>query len=190
MPHLQHILKNKKNLDKRFAIIKATREFFWQENFIEVDTPLILQYPGQEPYLSPMELSIHDEKNKEFRAFLLTSPEYALKKMICAGYKKIFNITKCFRDYESFGGTHNPEFTMIEWYRTQADMFDIMDDVEKFTKTISKKITPENNIFKKWKRVSMRELWRNVINVELNDYLTSESMFKLCKKRIIRRPVL
>ena len=130
MSHLQHLTKNKQNLQLRFEVIKLLREFFWSQGFTEVDTPNIVKLPGQEPYLSPMKINIHDENGREFAGYLHTSPEYTMKKMLATGWDKIFSICKCYRDYESFGGTHEPEFTMVEWYRADADFVILMEDVE------------------------------------------------------------
>lgn len=130
MNHVIHIQNNKKYLDLRWQILKLMREFFWSQDFTEVETPVLLRLPGQEPYLSPMKVHLHNEKGEEFTGFLHTSPEYTMKKMLAAGYEKIFSLGKVFRDHESFGGTHNPEFTMIEWYRAHADFTALMDDVE------------------------------------------------------------
>lgn len=140
MDHVYHIQKNKKNLELRFRIIQWMREWFNTQNFLEVETPIILRLPGQEPYLSPMKLNIHNENGREFSGYMHTSPEYTMKKMLAAGFDKIYSICKTFRDYESFGGTHNPEFTMIEWYRTGAGINALMDDIEMLFEFISGKL--------------------------------------------------
>jgi elongation factor P--(R)-beta-lysine ligase len=180
MEHLQHIIKNKKNLETRSQIIKLIREFFWSQNFLEVETPLIQKLPGQEPYLNPMKIDIHDENKNKFTGYLHTSPEYTMKKMLASGFEDIFSICKCFRDQESFGGTHNPEFTMIEWYRTDADMWNIMDDVEKLFEFINKNL--KLNFNTKFERIHMRDLWQKYININLDNFLDKQSMFDLCKK--------
>jgi lysyl-tRNA synthetase class 2 len=90
MSHVAHIVKNKQYLETRAQIIRLIREFFWQQEFLEVETPNLLRLPGQEPYLSPMSIVQHDETGKEFRGYLHTSPEYTLKKMLGAGFEKIF----------------------------------------------------------------------------------------------------
>jgi len=195
MSHVAHITKNKSNLELRFLITKLVREFFWSKNFTEVETPLIVKYPGQEPYLSPMSLKIHNEKSEEFNSYLHTSPEYTMKKMLSAGFENIFSICKCFRDFESFGGTHNPEFTMIEWYRTKVDYFRIMEDVEglfnyildslinnfKF-EILNFKTILNNQIFK-FERMTMKELWEKYVGVNLDEFLTQEKMLELCRMR-------
>ena len=187
MEHLTHLRNNKNNLELRFEIIKLIREFFWSQNFVEVDTPKIVKLPGQEPYLSPMKINIHDEKGKEFFGYLHTSPEYTMKKMLATGWEKIFSIGKCYRDYESFGGTHNPEFTMIEWYRANESFEKLMDDMEKLFEYVEEKIKKfqisdfrfQNN----WKRITMKELWKQFVNINLDEYLTSEKMFELCVEK-------
>jgi len=187
MEQLMHLKNNKKKLELRFEIIKLIREFFWSQNFVEVDTPNLVKLPGQEPYLSPMKIDIHDEKGKEFAGYLHTSPEYTMKKMLATGWKNIFSIGKCYRDYESFGGTHNPEFTMIEWYRAGKDMFSLMEDVQNLFGFVGEKLKKfeildlrfKNN----WMRIFMKELWKKFVDVNLDDYLTNEKMFELCVEK-------
>lgn len=180
----QHIAKNKEKLMLRANIIRKIREFFWSQNFIEVETANILALPGQEPYLSPMKLVIHNERGEKKKAYLHTSPEYAMKKMLASGFENIFSICKCYRDYESFGGVHNPEFTMVEWYRTNVDFYAIMDDVEELFefvyKRLDKNLKSYNLNLKSFKRIHMRDLWQKYAGVNLNDYLKTEKMFELC----------
>lgn len=128
--------------EKRTAIIRLIREFFWREGFVETDTAIAVALPGQEPELSPVPVTLHDEKGAGRKFYLQTSPEFAMKKLLAAGFEKIFQICKCFRDFESFGGLHNPEFTMIEWYRARATYLDIMDDTENLFKFVAEKMAP------------------------------------------------
>lgn len=191
MTHLAHIINHKKDLDLRFYIIKNIREYFWLQEFTEVETPTILRLPGQEPYLSPIKLNLHNENGKEYTGYLHTSPEYTMKKMLAAGYTKIFYLGKVFRDYESFGGTHNPEFTMIEWYRTNADMYNIMDDVERLLSFLIEKLKgykdannyqlPITNYIPI--RSHMRELWQEYANTNLDLNLTQETLYETLKQR-------
>ncbi|HOX60513.1 MAG TPA: EF-P lysine aminoacylase EpmA [Candidatus Magasanikbacteria bacterium] len=197
MEHVNHIINNKKYLDLRFALVRQIREFFWGAGFVEVDAPAILRFPGQEPYLSPMRVGFHDEKKTEFTGYLHTSPEYTMKKMLAAGYEKIFYLGKCFRDQESFGGTHNPEFTMMEWYRAGADFYALMDDTENLVKKLveylraNKSVGELDNEQEKilqrlgggWQRFHMREVWQKYAGVNLDKYLTTEKMFELCLEK-------
>ena len=182
MQHIQHIHTCKKFLDLRFDIVKQIRFFFWSKNFQEVDAPHIVHLPGQEPYLSPMSLNIHDEAGNAYHGFLHTSPEYTMKKMLAAGYERIFSLGTCYRDWESFGGTHNPEFSMLEWYRTGVDFYKIMEDTENLVAHIFKNIewkNPKFNIQEAWQRKTMQEIWKEYADIDLDDHLTNEAMFEL-----------
>ncbi|MBU1132087.1 EF-P lysine aminoacylase GenX [Patescibacteria group bacterium] len=188
MNHLTHIQTNKELLETRFFILRLVREFFWKENFTEVETPLIVNVPGQEPNIVPMKINIHNEKIVEFSGFLHTSPEYAMKKMLAAGFENIFYLGKCFRDRESFGGSHNPEFTMMEWYRVGKNYVDIMNDAENLFHFIAEKTEGHNGIDKinlakikkQWQRKTMKSLWHEFLQINLDDFLTQEKMFELC----------
>ncbi len=168
----------------RGAIIRAIREFFWSNDFLETDTPIAVRFPGQEPYLHPVPMTIHDPNGDEVGMHLITSPEFSLKKLLAAGFEKIFSITKCFRDYESFGGTHNTEFTMIEWYRAPGMLTEIMDDTEALFKAVAKqlgKISVKHEerevvITEAWERKTMKQLWQEHLGVNLNNYLESEPL--------------
>lgn len=180
----------KKIFEDRITIIKTIRAFFWSQGFLETDTPVAVKYPGQEPYLNPIPVTFHDPNGKAEKFYLHTSPEFSLKKLLAAGFKKIFHITKCFRDFESFGGNHNTEFTMIEWYRAPGTLTQIMDDTEAMFKYVGKELCKESVYFTnraipitgKWARVSMKEVWQKYVNVNLNNYFTVETLQPLVKE--------
>jgi lysyl-tRNA synthetase class 2 len=183
MSHVQHIATHKNILERRALLIRGIREFFWQQDFLDVETPLLLARPGQEPYLSPMKVLFHNEKAEEFTGYLHTSPEYALKKMLGAGFTNVFSITKTFRDYESFGGTHNPEFTMIEWYRANNSFESLMDDCEGLWKYLAKSISDAEKANMPWERLHMNEAWERYAGASLHDHLNREAMAALCVKK-------
>jgi len=121
----------------REQVIKAIRKFFDEEKFHEVETPLLVKSPGTEPYLEVFKTQLQDEAGNSQSAYLLTSPEYAMKKLLVAGLDKIYQICKSFRNQESFGNNHNPEFTILEWYRSNADYTKIMDDFSRLMLFVS-----------------------------------------------------
>lgn len=186
-------LKNNPRLKKiyetRLALIRLMREFFWSEEFVEAETPLAVRYPGQEPYLNPMPLTLHEPNGAGHQFYLHTSPEFSLKKLLAAGFSKIFEITKTFRDYESFGGHHNPEFTMAEWYRAPGTLNEIMNDVEKMFKYIGRALGQAAvqyhgraiPIAETWERKSMKELWQKYLRVNLDECLTLENIGALAR---------
>lgn len=182
MEHVDHIRQHKHILEARAQIVRLVREFFWSQDFLEAEPPNLIALPGQEPYLSPMSLQVHDETQKTFSAYLHTSPEYVMKKMMAAGFEKIFFLGKCYRDYESFGGHHNPEFTMIEWYRAEKDMWQIMDDLQAlFTFVHAQASTQTKAIL--FERKHMREVWLEHAGVNLDEHLNTFSMHQLCIER-------
>lgn len=176
---LKNTARLKKIYEDRIKIIHLIRDFFWSENFVETDTPVAVKYPGQEPYLNPVPVKIHDPVGVEFGFHLQTSPEFAMKKLLAAGWSKIFQICKCFRDCENFGGQHNTEFTMIEWYRAPGNLEDIMNDTEKLFKYVGRNLGIDKIAFKgkeidiggKWDRKSMKEVWEKWVGVNLDELL-------------------
>lgn len=181
----------KKIYEDRVEIIKSIRDFFWSQGFLETDVPQAVHYPGQEPYLNPIPLTFHDPYGQGQQFYLHTSPEYALKKLLAAGFKKIFSITKCFRDYESFGGNHNTEFTMIEWYRAPGTYRDFMDDMEALFKYVGEKVRCDTLRYKDkaikvnqpWLRKSMKEVWREYLDADLDTLLEFDALAKFAKAK-------
>ncbi|MDO5561166.1 MAG: EF-P lysine aminoacylase EpmA [bacterium] len=118
------------NFFKREKIINALRQFFQSKNFHEVETPLLVPNPGTEPYLEVFATQLQLQNEKPKTAFLVTSPELQMKKLLAAGLENIFQITKSFRNGEGRSPTHNSEFTILEYYRANATYFDLMTDLD------------------------------------------------------------
>lgn len=115
------------DLNHRLSMWQTTENqihaFFQARGFVHVRTPLLVRSPGMEPNLDPLEVSVNGERHA-----LITSPEYAMKKLMAAGLEKIYTITSVFRNHES--GKHNtPEFTMLEWY-APGSYEDLMKETE------------------------------------------------------------
>ena len=107
---------------KRQALMAKVRDFFVRRNALEVETPVLSAYGGTDPQLDYFE--IEDPKR-----FMMTSPEFHMKRLLAAKFGDIFQITKSFRKDE-FGGHHNNEFSMVEWYRVGMPQDKLMDEVE------------------------------------------------------------
>lgn len=103
------------NLVKRAEVIRKIRDFFDSRGFLEVVTPLLSQDIIVDRYLEPFFV-----ETTQGRMFLQTSPEFALKRLLVAGAEAIYQIGPVFRQGDR-GPLHNPEFTMLEWYRTGDD---------------------------------------------------------------------
>ncbi|KKP59549.1 MAG: Lysine-tRNA ligase [Candidatus Magasanikbacteria bacterium GW2011_GWC2_34_16] len=175
---LQNNPRLKSIYETRIKVIRLIREFFWLENFVETDTPVAVRFPGQEPYLNPVPVDIHNPNSEAARFYLQTSPEFAMKKLLAVGFDKIFQLAKCWRDYESFGGTHNTEFTMLEWYRSPGTLVEIMDDTEKLIKFVDAKLALSKiyNLQSNYDRISVKELWQKYVDVDFNELLEINKM--------------
>ncbi|GAA5105377.1 elongation factor P--(R)-beta-lysine ligase [Orbus sasakiae] len=119
---------------KRAKIIKKVREFFADRCILEVETPILSQAAVTDRHLSSFETifskpGIVDLQQGQ-KLSLITSPEYHMKRLIAAGSGPIFQICKCFRNQEEISRYHNPEFTMLEWYRIQFDMMQMINEVD------------------------------------------------------------
>jgi lysyl-tRNA synthetase class 2 len=108
-------------LEKRAAILQAVRAYFATQSFLEVETPARVRNPGQEQHL----VAFPAGQDR----FLITSPEYHMKRLLAGGLSRIVQICRCFRKEEN-GPFHQPEFTMIEWYRAGGTLADLMADCE------------------------------------------------------------
>jgi len=147
---------------KRNKINNLVRDFFAKRGFLEMQTPILVKCAGQEPYLTPAEVNFKDEKNKKYKGFLITSPEYSLKKLLAAGFDRIFEIAKVFRSNESFGGTHNPEFTMLEWYRKNSDYRQIMKDVEQLLFFLNRNINHSDYLIYQGRKIDLTPPWPKI----------------------------
>ena len=112
---------------KWFEFLTQVRTFFKAKGFSEAQTPTLVECPGTEPFLDLFSTEfVQAQKRKKF--YLPTSPELHLKKLLAAGAENIFEIRSCFRNGE-ISKTHQPEFWMLEWYRSFVDLQQIQQDV-------------------------------------------------------------
>ena len=114
----------------REKVIDAIRAYFKNEGFHEAEVPLLLPAPSTEPFLEVFKTELKDDQGHKWDGFLPSSPEFALKKLLSAGSGSVFSITKSFRNAEGRSSRHNPEFTILEWYRTPGDYMDVAKDFE------------------------------------------------------------
>lgn len=126
------------NLKKRAAIIQQIRLFFSEKNVMEVDTPALSEYAVTDVHLQSFETLFNSPySTTKQKLFLHTSPEFPMKRLLCAGSGCIYQICKVFRNEES-GRCHNPEFTLLEWYRVGFDHFQLMDEMDELLQRVLK----------------------------------------------------
>jgi len=111
----------------RREITRATRAFFDEQGFSEVETGVLQVSPGNETHLHAPRTELVRADGSRASRYLRTSPEFACKKLLAAGEQKIFEFARVFRDRER-GDLHLPEFTMLEWYRADAGYDAVMAD--------------------------------------------------------------
>lgn len=122
----------RQRLARRAATLSAVRQFFAARGVVEVDTPALSAAAATDPTLSSITV---DVRSLGRRHYLQTSPEFAMKRLLAAGSGDIFQIARVYRDAE-LGRWHQPEFALLEWYRTGFDEFDLMDEVFALLKTL------------------------------------------------------
>ena len=110
----------------RAQLLRRARDYFAASGALEVETPVLVRAAVTDVHLESLEVRRSDGTRV---GFLHTSPEYAMKRLLCAGAPHVYQVAHVFREGER-GRRHNPEFTMIEWYRLGMDHFELMRDVE------------------------------------------------------------
>jgi len=108
----------------RAALLRKVRAFFDRHGFLEVETPLLSNDTVIDRHLDPLPVTLITDPHRPYegkRMWLQTSPEFAMKRLLASGAQRIFQVAKAFRAGEQ-GVLHNPEFTMIEWYRVGDSM--------------------------------------------------------------------
>jgi len=114
-------------LAARGRITAAARDFFRSRGFTEVEGAVLQISPGNEAHLHGFATDLRAPDGTPSRLYLHTSPEFACKKLLAAGERKIFDFARVFRNRER-GALHHPEFTLLEWYRAEEPYEAVMDD--------------------------------------------------------------
>lgn len=118
-------------------MLRMVRDFFADRNVLEVETPLLSTRSVTEPHLVPFETQFRPDGSGPGcqRLFLQTSPEFAMKRLLASGLGSIYQICKAFRNAER-GHLHNPEFTLVEWYRVDFGLDELIRETESLLRTL------------------------------------------------------
>ena len=136
--HPEAMAKRRPALEARRAAVKAVRAYFQAEGFLEVETPALQVSPGIERHIRAFAVDLHGGRGEAAGTrYLHTSPEFAMKKLLAGGLEKIVQLCPVYRDGE-WTALHHPAFTMLEWYRAQADYTAIMADSLKVLQGVAK----------------------------------------------------
>ncbi len=157
---------NPRVIRERARIYRQIRSFFNTRGCFEVDTPVLMPTTSTDVNIASIEVPVAD---KLF--YLQTSPEFAMKRLLAADCGSIFQICHAFRQGES-GHLHNPEFSMLEWYRVGYDYRQLMDEMELLITTLSLRQCS-------FSRISYKDLFRQVLDLEI-DKVTLEDLRGQC----------
>lgn len=123
-------------LHQRAQLTQQIRQFFVKKNVLEVETPALSHHGVTDVHLSAFKTHfLHPLSTDSHPLYLQTSPEFAMKRLLVAGSGSIFQLGKAFRNEEA-GKCHNPEFTMLEWYRVDFDHWQLIDEVDELLQQV------------------------------------------------------
>ncbi|MBN1829259.1 MAG: EF-P lysine aminoacylase GenX [Deltaproteobacteria bacterium] len=167
----------------RAAMIQALRRFFIHHGYLEVETPNRVATLAPEPHID----AVVSEG-----CYLHTSPELLMKRLLAAGYEKIFQITRCYRKAER-GRLHLPEFTLLEWYDAGKDYRHLMDECEDLFLAVARDLGRGDSLScdgvdislkKPWERLSVAEAFRRYGGVSLEKALDLGRFDEIMVERI------
>jgi lysyl-tRNA synthetase class 2 len=163
----------------RARLLHDIRAFFEQRGVLEVETPLLSTSPSTDPHLSSFSV-----RYRQRELYLNTSPEYCMKRLLAAHGDAIYQICKSFRDDE-LGPMHNPEFTMLEWYRPDFDMFALMDELGELVQMLTRNNDFADNTIQ---MISYAEAFRQAAGI--NPHVTTAEECRRCARQHgIEQPV-
>jgi len=154
-----------RNLERRALLLGAIRRFFDERGFVEIEAPILVPSPGLELHLDAFAVADSDR-------WLITSPEYQMKRLLAGGLERIYSLGKVFRRGE-LGAHHNPEFTMLEWYRAGAAWTAIADDTEQLVAAAARAVAGTTRLgalelAPPWDRLSVAEAMRQFAAVRVD----------------------
>ncbi|MGE0173636.1 MAG: amino acid--tRNA ligase-related protein [Oligoflexales bacterium] len=157
----------------RSKLLASLHKFFDDRGFTHLDTPLLVGMPGYEVHLNFFQTDWFNLQHKAMPRFLRSSPEIHLKKALSSGLDKVYEVGKCFRNVGELGPLHHPEFTMVEWYQTDIDYMDFMQQTEDFLRQTREEFLrhfPSPLILpQSFRKISVFEAFEDFAKVQLVD---------------------
>ncbi|MGD9281038.1 MAG: EF-P lysine aminoacylase EpmA [Desulfobacterales bacterium] len=162
----------RKNLTIRARVIQAIRKFFIKRDYLEIETPVRIPAPAPEAHISAIE-------SEDW--VLQTSPELCMKRLLASGYRRIFQICKCFRQAER-GRLHLPEMTLLEWYRADSDYQDMMNECEALIISVAQKMGKKKGIVYEGEEIRLTPPWPRISVSDAFDRFGSISLERALAK--------
>ena len=178
----------------RSRIVQSIRSYFTSKGFLEVETPLLTPYPTLDSNIHSMKTKFHGHPENPQTLFLHTSPEHSMKKLLAGGGDRIYFLGKVFRDGE-LTRLHNPEFTMVEWYRTEATYKDILEDTQDLICFVAREVFSSKQLLYQaskidltppWKQITLSDLFEQEVGIDLEKSLILESLQEAAATHSIR----
>jgi lysyl-tRNA synthetase class 2 len=163
----------KKALQQRARALQEIRRFFTENGYLEIETPHRIPAPAPEAHIDAVPSGTW---------FLHTSPELCMKRLLAAGYEKVFQICRCWRERER-GSLHLPEFTLLEWYRAGGDYRSLMEECEELIAFLARAIgtgrairfrKSEIDLSSPWERISVKEAFQRYSHTTVTEALEKD----------------
>ena len=168
------LVRRKKALQQRAWILKGIKQFFIEKGYLEVVTPHRIPTPAPESHIDAVPSDTW---------FLHTSPELCMKRMMAAGYEKIFQICRCWRERER-GGLHLPEFTLLEWYRAGEGYHSLMKECEELIRFVAETIGLGEKIIFHSHEIDLSDPWERISVKEAFDYYSKTPMVEALERNL------
>lgn len=146
------LMRRRSALQARASILQAIRLFFINQGYLEVETPHRIPAPAPESHIDAVPSGSW---------FLHTSPELCMKRLLAAGYEKIFQICRCWRGEER-GRLHTPEFTLLEWYRTESNYRALMEECEAFIQSVASTLGLGDKLHFRGQTIDLTRPWERI----------------------------
>lgn len=176
----------------RSRVLMGIRCFFQDRGFVEIDAPALVPIPGMEPHLDPMRVGVGLRGKAEPFFYLHTSPEYCMKKLLSAGLDRIYCLGHVFRAGE-LSQSHNPEFTLLEWYRAEEDYNSVMADCEELvlhlagmlgsSEEIPRPFSEPLHLGSPWPRITVWEAMEEHAGVDLQGVRTLSELVAVARSK-------
>ncbi|MFZ9115329.1 MAG: EF-P lysine aminoacylase EpmA, partial [bacterium] len=162
-------------LKARHHILRSIRDWFDQQGFLEVQTPARVKAPNPEAHFDLIQCD---------QGYLVTSPEFQMKRLLVGGFEKIYQISACYRGKE-VGQWHNPEFTMLEWYRVGENWQRLCQDIQEITKCLPRVWIDSKHhkmLESEWKLTTVNDLLQEFWQFEIRPTDQAEDLLEKLKE--------
>ncbi|WP_230467481.1 EF-P lysine aminoacylase EpmA [Lujinxingia vulgaris] len=176
-------------IEARADFNRRARTFFESRDFLEVETPAWVRAPGTDVHLSPVAATVHlDGPHHPRPGYLHTSPEFSMKRLLCEGAERIYQLARVWRDGE-VTPRHNPEFSLLEWYRAWEPLDAIIDDVEQLVcQTLH--AGSARPVTSPIPRVTMQEVVREACGFDILENLNADALSETVRRLDLLPPHL